>query len=85
MKGEVQTVTDQGREGMQRQGRKSQGTIMQPCVRIVVPSQGVSIMMQASYTPKRKVIFFMLLLEMNTLKLNSLESLLVLLPDLTAP
>ena len=67
------------------EGRKSQATIVQPWVRFLVPSQGIHIIIQASYTPKRKVIFLMLLLEMNTLKLNSLESFLVLLPDLIAP
>ena len=43
--------------------------------RILLPSQGIHIMMRASYITKRKVIFFTLFfLEMNTLKLNSLES-----------
>ena len=42
-------------------------------------------MMEASYIPEQKVIFLMLLLEMNTLKQNSLESFLVLLLGLTAP
>ena len=48
-------------------------------------SQGVHIIIQASYTPERKVIFLMCLLEMNTLKLNSLDSFLFLLPDSVAP
>ena len=41
--------------------------------------------MQAPHTPKRKVTFLTLLFEMNTLKSNSLESFLVLLPDLVTP
>ena len=62
---------------MERQERTSQETILQPWGRILVPSQGIHIIIQASYTPKRKVIFLMLLSEMNTLKFNSLESFLV--------
>ena len=42
-------------------------------------------MTQAPQTPKRKLIFLMLLFEMNTLKLNSLRSFLALLPGFTAP
>ena len=42
-------------------------------------------LMQVPHIPERKVIFFMLLFEMNTLKLNSLESFLDLLPDLVTP
>ena len=41
--------------------------------------------MQAPPTSERKVIFLMLLFEMNTLKLNSFEYFLVLLPDLMDP
>ena len=41
--------------------------------------------MQVPHTPERKVIFLTLLYEMNTLKLNSLESFLVLLHDLMDP
>ena len=84
-KGQAQTVDDLRKKGMQRQGRNSQETIVQPWGRILVPSQGVHIRMQADYTPKRKLTFLMLLLEMNTLKLKSLESFLVLLPGLIIP
>ena len=84
-KGQVQTVADQERKVMQRLGRNSQETTVQPWGRMLVPSQGIHIMMEASYTPKRKVIFLVLLLDMNTLKLNSLESFLVLLPGLIVP
>ena len=52
---------------MHRQGRNSQETGIQPWGRILAPSQGIYIMMQASHTPKRKVIFLMFLLEMNIL------------------
>ena len=64
-KGQVQTVADQGRKGMQRQGRKSQDRIKQSWDSALVPPQGTHIMTWVSYTPKRKVIFLMLLLEMN--------------------
>ena len=84
-KGQVQTVADQGREQMQRPGRKSQETTVQPWGRVLVPSREIHVMIQATYTPKRKAIFLMLLLEMNALKLNSLESFLVLLPGLIVP
>ena len=43
------------------------------------------LMRQELYTPKRKVKYIMPLLEMTSLKLNSLEPFLVLLPGLTAP
>ena len=84
-KGQVQTVADQGRKGRQRQGRSSQATIAQLWGSDLVPSQGIKIMTQASYRPKGKGIFLMLLSEMNALNLNSLEPFLVLLPHLTAP
>ena len=45
----------------------------------------VALLMQVPHTPKRKLIFLMLLFKMYTLKLNNLESFLVLLPDLIAP
>lgn len=41
--------------------------------------------MQAPHTPKGKVIFLVLLSEVNTLKLNSLEAFLVFLLHLIAP
>ena len=42
-KGHVQTVADQGREGMQRRGRKGQETTVQPWGRVLVPLQGINI------------------------------------------
>ena len=83
-KGQVQTVADQGRKGMQRQGKNSQ-TIVQPWGRILVsPSRDTYNDVGILYAFKRKGVFLMLLLEMNTLKVNSLESFLVL-PGLIAP
>ena len=38
-----QTVVNQGREGIQRQGRSSQKTIVQPWGRVLVPPQGIHI------------------------------------------
>ena len=49
----------------------------------LVSPQGIHIITQESYTPKRKIIFLMLLLEMDTLKLNRLEPSLVFHPSLT--
>ena len=46
--------------------------------------QGVNLM-QVPHTPERKVISLRLLSEMNTLKLNSLDPFLVLLPNLVTP
>ena len=43
------------------------------------------VLLQAPHTPKREVMFFVLLLEMTCLKLNSLEPFFVLLPGLIAP
>ena len=43
------------------------------------------ILMQVCHTPETKGIFLKLLFEMNTWKLNNLESFLVLLPDLISP
>ena len=40
---QVQTVANQGREGMQRQGRSSQETIVQSRGRVLVPPQGIHI------------------------------------------
>ena len=42
-KGQIQTVANQGREGMQRQGRGSQETIVQPWGRVLVLPQGMHI------------------------------------------
>ena len=42
-KGQIGTVANQGREGMQRQGRASQETIVQPWGRVLVPPQGIHI------------------------------------------
>ena len=67
------------REGMQRQGRNSQATTVQPWDGILIPTQGIHIMMETSYTSQRKVIFLMLLLEVNSLTMNSLGPLLVFL------
>ena len=47
-KGQVQTVANQGREGMQRQGKSSQETIVQPWVRVLVPPQGIHITISLS-------------------------------------
>ena len=41
--GQVQIGANQGREGMQRQGRNSQETIVQPWERVLVPPQGTFI------------------------------------------
>ena len=46
--GQVQTVANQGREGMQRQGRRSQDTIVQPWGRVLVPPQGIHITISLS-------------------------------------
>ena len=40
-KWQVQTVANQGREGMQRQGRSGQETIAPPWERVLVPPQGI--------------------------------------------
>ena len=40
-KGQVQEVAHQGREGIQRQGRNSQGTIVQAWGRVLVPQEGI--------------------------------------------
>ena len=42
-KGQVQTIANQGREGMQRPGRSSQETIVQLWGRVLVPPQGIFI------------------------------------------
>ena len=47
-KGQVQTVADQGREGMQRQGRSSQDKIVQPWGRVLVPPQGIHVTISLS-------------------------------------
>ena len=43
-----QIVANQGREGMQRQGRSSQETIVQPWGRVLVPPQGIHIAISLS-------------------------------------
>ena len=45
---QIQTVADQGREGMQRQGRNIQETIVQPSGRVLVPPQGIHITISLS-------------------------------------
>ena len=50
---------------------KKKESIVQDWGRVLVPPQGIHIMMQASYTPKRKVIFRKLLLEMKSSETNS--------------
>ena len=65
-KGQVQTVADQGRKGMRRPGRNSQETIAQLGARSWFCLKGYTEWPRASYTPKRKVLFLVLLLEMNT-------------------
>ena len=47
-KGKVQTVATQGREGMQRQGRRSQDTTVQPWGRALVPPQGIHVTISLS-------------------------------------
>ena len=42
-KGQIQTIANQGREGMQKQRRSSQETIAQLWVRVLVPPQGIYI------------------------------------------
>ena len=41
-KGQIQTVVNQAKEAMQRQGRSSQETIVQPWGRVLVPPQGIT-------------------------------------------
>ena len=43
-----QTVANQEREGMQRQGRSSQETIVQPWDNVLVPPQGIHMTMSLS-------------------------------------
>ena len=50
-KGQFQTVANQGGEGMQRQGRSSQETIVHPWGRILVPFKGYR--EQYLWTPSR--------------------------------
>ena len=47
-KGQVQTDANQGKEGMQRQGRGSQETIVQSWGRVLVPPQGIHILISLS-------------------------------------
>ena len=53
-KGQVQTVANQGREGMQKQGRNSQETIVQPWGRVLVPPQGTHITISLSSSAELK-------------------------------
>ena len=43
LEGQIQTIANQGREGMQRQGRGSQERIVQPWGRVLLPPQGMYI------------------------------------------
>ena len=47
-KGQIQTVANQGREGMQRQGKSSQETIVQPWGRVLVLPHGIHITVSLS-------------------------------------
>ena len=47
-KGAVQTVANQGREGMRRKGGSSRETIVQPRGRVLVPPQGIHMTMSLS-------------------------------------
>ena len=49
-----QRVANQGRELMQRQGRSSQETIVQPLGRVLVPFQGMYITISLSFYAKLK-------------------------------
>ena len=51
-KGQIQAFANQGREGMQRQGRGSQETIVQPWGRVLVPPQGIHITISLSSLQK---------------------------------
>ena len=53
-KGQVQTAMNQGREGMQRQGRGSQETIVQPWGRVLALPQGIHIMLSLSSSAELK-------------------------------
>ena len=48
-KGQVQTVANQGRQGVLGQGRSSQETTVQPWGRVLVPPQGVYITISLSF------------------------------------
>ena len=52
-KGQIQTVANQGREGMQKQGRNSQ-MVVQPWGRVLLPPQGVCITISLSYSAGTK-------------------------------
>ena len=45
---QIRTVDNQGREGMQKQGRSSQETIVQPGGRVLVPPQGIRLTISLS-------------------------------------
>ena len=53
-KGQIQTVANQGREGMQRQRRSSQETRVQPWGRVLVPPQGIHISVSLSSSTELK-------------------------------
>ena len=53
-KGQVQRVARQGREGMQRPGRRSQETRVQPWGRVLVPLQGICITISLSPSAELK-------------------------------
>ena len=59
------------RKGKKTHTHTKKESIVQDWGRVLVPPQGIHIMMQASYTPKRKVIFPKLLLEMKSSETNS--------------
>ena len=58
-----QVPRDRFRQVLIREGWNSQAIIVQSWGRILVPSQGIHIIIQVSYTPKRKDIFLMILFE----------------------
>ena len=53
-KGQIQTVGNQGAEGTQRQGRRSQETMVLPWSRVLVPPQGVHITVILNSSTKLK-------------------------------
>ena len=53
-KGQIQTAANQRREGVQRQGRNSQETTVQPWDRILVQSQGIHITISLSSSAELK-------------------------------
>ena len=58
-KGQVQTLANQGREEIERQGRNSQETMVQPRGRVLVPTQGIHtaiFFLKTKTTPKWKML-----------------------------